>query len=153
MMYLFFGLGFVCEEYFVASIEMIIETYSIPPDVAGATLMAAGSSSPELFAELVGCFVSESNSAGTGTVIGSAIFNQLIIIGGAVLLSPYPAIELDPFPLVRDIFFYIIAIVLVYVTFRDGVIVEYEAWSLLLTYVLYVFVNAFWSRFIGWANR
>jgi len=42
MFYMFFGLGFVCEEYFVASIEAIIETYNVPPDVAGATLMAAG---------------------------------------------------------------------------------------------------------------
>ena len=60
------SLGYVCEEYFVCSIEKIILEYQIPPDVAGATLMAAGSSSPELFAELVGCFVSEENSAGTG---------------------------------------------------------------------------------------
>ena len=59
MFYMFFGLGYVCEEFFVCSIEKIILEYQIPPDVAGATLMAAGSSSPELFAELVGCFVSE----------------------------------------------------------------------------------------------
>ena len=39
MFYLFFGLGFVCEEYFVSAIEMITDVYQIPPDVAGATLM------------------------------------------------------------------------------------------------------------------
>lgn len=59
MFYLFYGLGYVCEEYFVVAIEKIVSEYSIPPDVAGATLMAAGSSSPELFAEVVGCFISE----------------------------------------------------------------------------------------------
>jgi len=153
MLYLFFGLGFVCEEYFVASIEMIIEKYNIPPDVAGATLMAAGSSSPELFAELVGTFIDSKNDAGTGTVIGSAVFNQLIIIGGAILLSPFPEIELDPLPLTRDIIFYIISIALVYITFEDGKIVNYEAWSLFLSYVVYVFVNAYWSNIVGWINK
>eukprot|EP00518_Triparma_eleuthera_P023580 CAMPEP_0197562102 /NCGR_PEP_ID=MMETSP1320-20131121/26350_1 /TAXON_ID=91990 /ORGANISM="Bolidomonas sp., Strain RCC2347" /LENGTH=145 /DNA_ID=CAMNT_0043123799 /DNA_START=107 /DNA_END=541 /DNA_ORIENTATION=- len=37
MFYMFFGLGYVCEEYFVCSIEKIILEYQIPPDVAGAT--------------------------------------------------------------------------------------------------------------------
>ena len=59
------------------SIERIILVYQVPPDVAGATLMAAGSSAPELFAEIVGCFLSKENGAGTGTVIGSAVFNQV----------------------------------------------------------------------------
>lgn len=63
MFYMFYGLGYVCEEYFVVAIEKIIAEYSIPPDVAGATLMAAGSSSPELFAEVVGCFISEVRNA------------------------------------------------------------------------------------------
>lgn len=108
MFYLFFGLGYVCEEFFVCSIEKIILEFSIPPDVAGATLMAAGSSSPELFAELVGTFVSKENSAGTGTVVGSAIFNQLIIVGGALILCPTPVIELQVLPLVRDVGFYIL---------------------------------------------
>jgi len=154
MMYLFFGLGFVCEEYFVLSIEKIIETYNVPPDVAGATLMAAGSSSPELFAELVGVFISEGgNSAGTGTVIGSAVFNQLVIIGGAVMLAPFPQIELDPLPVIRDLFFYAISIILMYVFFKDGKIVAVEAWMLFLAYVAYVFVNAYWSSIVFFVNK
>ena len=59
--------------------------------------MAAGSSSPELFAELVGV-VSEENSAGTGTVVGSAIFNQSSSVGAVAL--PHFAIELSIMPLI-----------------------------------------------------
>ncbi|GMH76647.1 hypothetical protein TrRE_jg7477 [Triparma retinervis] len=148
MFYMFYGLGYVCEEYFVVAIEKIISEYSIPPDVAGATLMAAGSSSPELFAEIVGCFISEDNSAGTGTVIGSAIFNQLVIIGGALLLSPGGNVEFDVAPLIRDISFYVLSIVWLFVGFRDSKIVAWEAWGFMLTYFLYVLVNAYWSKIV-----
>ena len=124
-----------------------------PPDVAGATLMAAGSSAPELFAELVGCFVSESNDAGTGTVIGSSIFNQLVIIGGAILLAPFPIIELDSMPLVRDLGFYIWSVILIFVTFQDGKITKTESWVLLLSYVAYVVVMWQWSNIVGKLNE
>jgi len=149
MFYLFFGLGYVCEEFFVCSIEKIILEFSIPPDVAGATLMAAGSSSPELFAELVGTFVSKENSAGTGTVVGSAIFNQLIIVGGALILCPTASVELQPLPLIRDVGFYILSIVWLFIAFEDGEIAQWEAWGLFLSYMLYVVVNAFWSRIMA----
>jgi len=151
MFYMFYGLGYVCEEYFVVAIEKIISEFSIPPDVAGATLMAAGSSSPELFAEVVGCFISEDNSAGTGTVIGSAIFNQLVIVGGALLLSPGGVVEFDAAPLIRDITFYVLSIVWLVIGFRDSKIVIWEAWGFMLTYFIYVLVNAYWSKIIRWS--
>lgn len=38
----FLGLAIVCEEYFVSSVDRICEELRLSPDVAGATLMAAG---------------------------------------------------------------------------------------------------------------
>ena len=146
--YLFYGLGFVCEEYFVAAIERIISEYSIPPDVAGATLMAAGSSSPELFAAIVGIFMSEDSAAGTGTVVGSAIFNQLFMLGGALILSPTPSIELDLAPIVREILFYFISACWLYVVFVDGKIVWWESWGMLVSYIIYILVNAYWGKIL-----
>lgn len=49
-------------------------------DVAGATLMAAATSSPELFVNMVGTFITDGN-IGVGTIIGSAVFNILAIPG------------------------------------------------------------------------
>jgi sodium/potassium/calcium exchanger 4 len=120
----------------VQSIERIILVYSIPPDVAGATLMAAGSSAPELFAEVVGCFVSKENGAGTGTVVGSAIFNQLIIIGGALILSPHPFVKLETLPLIRDLGFCILAYAEICWFTYDQEVVAWEAWTLFGSYVL-----------------
>jgi hypothetical protein len=54
----------------------------------GATLMAMGSSAPELFtnvASVLDSGESEINDVGIGTIVGSALFNLLIIIGARLL--------------------------------------------------------------------
>lgn len=47
-------------------------------DIAGATFMATASSSPELFINCVGTFVTEGD-LGVGTIVGSAVFNILAV--------------------------------------------------------------------------
>nr|CAD7426651.1 unnamed protein product [Timema monikensis] len=47
-------------------------------DVAGATFMAAATSSPELFINSVGTFITEGD-IGVGTIVGSAVFNILAV--------------------------------------------------------------------------
>lgn len=54
VVYMFVALAIVCDEYFVAALEVIQERNAIRDDVAGATLMAAGGSAPELFTSLIG---------------------------------------------------------------------------------------------------
>ena len=41
---MFWGLALVCEEYFVPALNIMCEEANIPDDVAGATFMAAGTS-------------------------------------------------------------------------------------------------------------
>lgn len=47
-------------------------------DVVGATFMAAATSSPELFINCVGTFVTKGD-LGVGTIVGSAVFNILAV--------------------------------------------------------------------------
>ena len=70
----------MCDDYFVAALEEMCDKWSITEDVAGATFMAAGGSAPELFTSLLGVFVAESD-VGFGTIVGSAVFNVLFVIG------------------------------------------------------------------------
>lgn len=44
--------------------------------MAGATIMAVGTSSPELFINIVGTFITQGD-IGVGTIVGSAAFNIL----------------------------------------------------------------------------
>jgi hypothetical protein len=54
LLYLFIGIAIVCDEVFVPALEIIAERNNLSADVAGATLMAAGGSAPELATSLIG---------------------------------------------------------------------------------------------------
>ena len=141
----FAGIAHVAEQYFAVAIACMVAAWELPPAVAGATLMAAGSSAPELIAELIATFVTDTNDVGTGTVVGSAVFNQLIIIGGAILASPGQRMILDPRALIRDVGFYAVTIVVLVLVFRDGKVETAEAWTMLILYIFYVFLCAIWT--------
>ena len=59
--------------------------WGLPDEVAGATLMAAGGSAPELFTAFIGTF--QRSAVGFGTVVGSAVFNVLFVIGMCAVFS------------------------------------------------------------------
>lgn len=47
-------------------------------DIVGATFMAGATSSPELFVNVIGTFITEGD-IGVGTIVGSAVFNILAV--------------------------------------------------------------------------
>ena len=53
------GLTIVCNDYFVPSLTRVSDALCLSSDVAGATLMAAGSSAPELATSVIAVFVSK----------------------------------------------------------------------------------------------
>ena len=95
MLMSFWALAVVVEEFFVPSLNILCEKLQLPDDVAGATFMAAGGSSPELFASLVSLFITHT-SLGIGTVIGSEIFNHLCICAGSILYAKNGELTLCP---------------------------------------------------------
>ncbi|XP_014783366.2 sodium/potassium/calcium exchanger 2 [Octopus bimaculoides] len=136
MIYMFVALAVVCDEFFVPSLNVIIERLDISEDVAGATFMAAGGSAPELFTSIFGIFVSYSD-VGIGTITGSAVFNILFVIGMCALFSK-EVLALTWWPLFRDVTFYSIDLLLLIWIFTDEVIYWWESLLLLLCYFAYV---------------
>lgn len=136
VIYSFFALAIVCDEFFVPSLDVIIDILDITPDVAGATFMAAGGSAPELFTSVMGVFVSF-NNVGIGTIVGSAVFNILFVIGACAICSQN-VLQLTWWPLFRDCSFYSISLITLIVFFKDNVIELYEAVVLFLLYFAYV---------------
>ncbi|KAM7152508.1 sodium/potassium/calcium exchanger 1 [Macrochelys suwanniensis] len=136
MMYVFVALAIVCDEYFVPALDVITEKLRISDDVAGATFMAAGGSAPELFTSLIGVFISHSN-VGIGTIVGSAVFNILFVIGTCALFSR-EILHLTWWPLFRDVSFYILDLLMLILFFLDSFIVWWESILLLSAYALYV---------------
>ncbi|XP_047187446.1 sodium/potassium/calcium exchanger 1-like isoform X4 [Scophthalmus maximus] len=144
MTYMFVALAIVCDEFFVPALEVITVKMDISDDVAGATFMAAGGSAPELFTSLIGVFVSHSN-VGIGTIVGSAVFNILFVIGMCAIASR-EMLHLTWWPLFRDVTFYIVDLIMLIVFFLDSVILWWESVLLVLGYVSYVSFMKFNSQ-------
>ncbi|XP_034835302.1 sodium/potassium/calcium exchanger Nckx30C isoform X4 [Maniola hyperantus] len=136
MGYMFVALAIVCDEFFVPALDVIIERLAIRDDVAGATFMAAGGSAPELFTSIIGVFVSF-DDVGIGTIVGSAVFNILFVIGACALFSR-TTLSLTWWPLFRDCTFYSVSLLVLIYCFRDNVIYWQEALVLFSLYGAYV---------------
>ncbi|XP_075893845.1 sodium/potassium/calcium exchanger 4 isoform X2 [Nelusetta ayraudi] len=140
-LYMFLALAITCDEYFVTSLEKICEKLDLSEDVAGATFMAAGSSAPELFASIIGVFITHGD-VGVGTIVGSAVFNILCIIGvcgifaGQVVLLTWWAVF-------RDSFYYTLSVVALIAFIYDEKIVWWESLVLVVMYAGYILLMKF----------
>ena len=146
LLWLFCGLYVVCEKYFVKSLEIIGNRMGLSESVQGATLLAVGSSLPELFTATIGLFVFPESNPGPATNVGSAVFNTAVIIGCSCIARP---LSLDTKAVCRDAVFYItslVALFFVYSVSSPGVIQLWESFLMLALYVLYV---GFLSRSSG----
>jgi sodium/potassium/calcium exchanger 1 len=140
VLYMFLALAIVCDEFFVPALEEMSSTrhMNLSMDVAGATLMAAGGSAPELFASLFGTFTE--SEIGFGTIIGSAVFNVLFVIAMCSIFSK-ELLRLTWWPLFRDSFVYTIGLlvlaIFVGVTTPEEIVL-WEACVLLSMYFIYI---------------
>lgn len=146
----FYLLAVICEDFFVKSLDMISNKLKLSSDVAGATLMAVGSSAPELFTSLFAVLKPGDHAdIGAGTIVGSAIFNILVIIGAS---AAFKRAKLTWQPVIRDTLFYVITIVLLLVSFWDGKIVLSEAVLFLAMYCVYIYVVTQWKKWLPYSD-
>lgn len=148
----FYLLAVVTEQFFVPAIDKVASRLKMSSDAAGATLLAMGSSAPEFFTALfavLGMVSGAHADIGAGAIVGSAIFNVLVIVGVAAM---FQSVKLQWQPVIRDLVFYIFSIVLLLLTFWDGRIVWYEAAGLLLVYGVYVFTVIKWRKWLKYED-
>jgi len=139
-LYMILALSIVCDEFFVPALEEISSErrLNLSMDVAGATLMAAGGSAPELFTSFIGTF--KQSDIAIGTVLGSQVFNVLLVIGVCSLLSK-EVLTLTCWPLFRDMSYYALGLLVLSVVVgvvTKGEIYWWEALILLGMYLGYV---------------
>ena len=154
MSYTFVAIALVCDEWFVPAIEIIVEKMDMTPDAAGATWMAAGGSAPELFTSFIGTFIARSN-VGFGTIVGSAVFNVLFVIGCCAIFTP-GHLPLTWWPFARDCLYYIcslIVLALFYGVISPDIIQWWEALLLLCLYVGYVAIMFNNQKLHNWFFR
>ncbi|XP_063056298.1 sodium/potassium/calcium exchanger 3-like [Engraulis encrasicolus] len=140
-MYMFCALALVCDDYFVPSLEKISERLQLSEDVAGATFMAAGSSAPELFTSVIGVFITKGD-VGVGTIVGSAVFNILCIIGVCGFFAG-KAVKLTHWALLRDSFCYTISVAALIAFIYDEKVSWWESLVLIVLYLFYILIMKF----------
>lgn len=132
-----FVLSVITDEFFIPSLDKISNRWELPPDVAGASLMAVGSSAPELSIALFALFTNGGahSDVGIGTIVGSAVFNILVITGVSAAIREaritLPAI-------IRDTFFYLGSIIGLLAVFWDGRVNVGECLFLIAFYAGYL---------------
>ncbi|KAG7463051.1 hypothetical protein MATL_G00191250 [Megalops atlanticus] len=146
--YMFYALALVCDDYFVPSLEKICERLHLSEDVAGATFMAAGSSAPELFTSVIGVFVTKGD-VGVGTIVGSAVFNILCIIGVCGLFAGQ-AVRLSCWSLLRDSMYYTLSVTALIVFIYDEKVSWWESLVLVVMYLVYIMIMKFNSHIQRW---
>ncbi|XP_068004903.1 sodium/potassium/calcium exchanger 4 isoform X2 [Melanerpes formicivorus] len=137
-LYMFYALAIVCDDFFVPSLEKICEKLHLSEDVAGATFMAAGSSTPELFASVIGVFITHGD-VGVGTIVGSAVFNILCIVGVCGIFAGQ-VVCLTRWAVFRDSVYYTISVIVLIVFIYDEKIEWWESLILIIMYSFYILI-------------
>lgn len=92
MMYVSLVLGFVLllkgADYFVEASSSIARKLRIPSIIIGLTVVAFGTSAPELAVSTTAA-LSGNNDIAIGNVIGSNIFNLLMVLGACGVIHPF----------------------------------------------------------------
>lgn len=138
ILFLFIGSGLILVggNAVVSSAKVIATTFGLSDSVIGLTVVAVGTSLPELVTSLVAARKGESDIA-LGNVIGSNLFNFLFILSSASIISP---LNLEPFAITDMVVFLCIAFFSYIVLFSRKAIERVPAFCLVLAYIGY---NAF----------
>lgn len=92
--YILVGLGAIVAggDFVVDSASAIAQSFGLSPTLIGLTIVAFGTSLPELATSLVAAKKGETDMA-LGNVIGSNIFNILLVLGAAGAVSPMEVLK------------------------------------------------------------
>ncbi|MBL6449220.1 calcium/sodium antiporter [Fulvivirga sp. 29W222] len=146
----FYLLAEVSDRYFVVSLDKIAERLKMSHEMAGATLMAIGSSAPELFVAIISLIRSGDHAAiGVGTIVGSALFNILVIIGASAIVRNA---KLMWQPVVRDFVFYALSVAALFVVLGDGLVTWVESLLLIIFYGGYLLTVMNWKRLFNFED-
>ena len=134
---LIFGADFIIKES-----ERIALRFNISHYVIGATLVAFGTSLPEMAASVVASYHHKSDMA-VANVIGSVTFNITLVLGVVFLLSKKMHPKRDLFNL--DSAWIVIPLVILFLMIQDGVVGRFDGALFLLlmvSYLIFLFTSA-----------
>ena len=138
MSYLFLIIGFVLlikgADWFVEGASSLAKSLKIPTVIIGLTIVAMGTSAPEASVSL-NAALAGNNDIAISNVVGSNIFNQLVVVGVCAAMMPFLT---DRDILKRDMPINIIVSIILAVMMVDGKLNRVEGIILLVGMVLFI---------------
>jgi len=112
------GVIWVGSTYFEGAAERLSKHYGLPVAVHGAIVVAVGSSFPEISSIVISTVFHGEFSLGVGAIVGSAIFNLLVIPALSSLFSE--ELEATRDLVHKDAQFYIVSVLVLFIVFALG---------------------------------
>jgi cation:H+ antiporter len=129
-------------DYIIKESERIALHFNISHFIIGATLVAFGTSLPEMAASMMASYQGKSDMA-VANVVGSGIFNITLILGIVFLIAKQIAPTRDLFA--KDSAWTLIPVIIFLMMIYDGVIGRFDGFLLLflmVAYLTYLFISA-----------
>jgi cation:H+ antiporter len=104
--------------HFERAAERLSKHYGLPVAAHGALVVAVGSSFPELSSIVISTLLHDDFSLGVGAIVGSAIFNLLVIPALSALASE--ELEATRSLVHKDAQFYVISVLVLFIVFALG---------------------------------
>lgn len=144
-----FALLYYGADWLVKGSSSLARSLGITPIVIGLTVVAFGTSAPELVVSVVSAVKAKSMIA-VGNVVGSNICNIALVLGASALFYP---ITSHPSAVHRDIPIMLGISVYVLILSANSVFGRVEGVTLFVGIILYTCMNYFWVRQEGCATQ
>lgn len=140
MMYLLLPIGFILlikgADLFVDGSSSIAGILKVPSVIIGLTIVAMGTSAPEA-AVSINAGLAGNSDISLGNIVGSNIFNLLVVIGACAVIFPANA---DEDILKRDLWWNIGVSVLLLIAIMDGTLSRFEGLFFLAVFIFYLYL-------------
>ncbi|MDX1676797.1 calcium/sodium antiporter [Arsukibacterium sp.] len=127
---------------FVFGASAIARNSGISPMVIGLTIVAMGSSAPEMLVSATAAWQGKLDTS-VGNAIGSNITNILLVIGAAALLKP---IAVSSLTLRREFPLLLICTLFGYYLLSDNLLTRFEGVVLLVAFISFLALLVYWGK-------
>lgn len=142
LMFLLFGLVglYFGSEWFVSGAKDIAAAYGLSDSVIGVTVVAIGTSAPELVASIVAAMRHQSDMS-VGNLVGSNIFNVFAVLGVTSIVTP---VDVDQSILNFDMYWMLgISALLIPILYFGSKVGRLKGVILLTSYILYIGITIY----------
>ena len=123
-------------DFFVDGSASVARKLKVPSVIIGLTIVALGTSLPEASVSITAGLMG-SNEIAISNIVGSNIFNTLVVVGTSALITPF---IMDKEILSRDLMINIIVSVVLSVFVLNGMLNRFEGIVFLVGLVLYIYI-------------